>query len=176
MAKMRAPERDLLAAQAARVAAAVEVLLVGVDDLGGIAQEGNLAHHLVSARAVLAHDLGFIGGERSALEQDGVGGGDLADVVQEGAARDDAELLLVEADLAGQGDGVGGDAAGVAFGLGVAQVQRVAHGLQRDVVTFLQVVHGGAQTAGAEADDLLQVLAVRGVLLQQAAVVQRAER
>ena len=116
------------------------------------------------------------GVEHSVFEQDGVGGGDLADVVQEGAARDDAKLLLVEAQLAGQGDGVGGDAARVAFGLGVAQVERVAHGLQGNVVTFFQVVHGGAQTGGAGVDDLLQVLAVRGVLLQQAAMLQCAQR
>jgi hypothetical protein len=61
----------------------------------------------------------------------------------------------------------------VAFGLGVAQVQRIAHRLQRKVVTSLQVLHGGAQTPGSRGDDLFQILPVRDVLLQQAAVLQR---
>ena len=123
---------------------------------------------------MLAHDHDLVGVELAGLEQDAVGRGNFADVVQEGAACDDAKLFRVDAHLAGERNGVGGDAAGVTLGLGVAQIERIAHRLEGKVVTLLQVVHGGAQSAGAGGDDLLQVLQVGGILFVQAAVLQHA--
>ena len=142
-------ERDLFAAEAAWIAGAIEALLVGVDDFGGFAEEGDFADHFVAALAVLAHDGHFFGVEPAGFEKDAVGGGDLADVVEEGAAGDDAELVGFDAHGAGEGDGVGGDAFGVAFGLLVAEVEGVAHGFEGDVVAALEVLHGGAEAAGA---------------------------
>ncbi len=78
------------------------------------------------------------------------------------------------ADLARERDGVGGDAAAVALGLGVAQVEGVAHGLEGDVVGPLEVLHGGAETAGAGVDDFLQVLQVGVVLALEPAVLDGA--
>src|SRR5277367_370572 len=81
---------NLFATQAAWIASSVELLLMGVDDLGGIAEEGDLADHLVAALAVLLHDGHLFGGESAGFEKNGVGGGDLSDVVEEGSTCDDS--------------------------------------------------------------------------------------
>ncbi len=49
-------EGNLYTAQAAWITRAVEALLVGVDDLGGFAEEWDLTDHLVAAFAMLLHD------------------------------------------------------------------------------------------------------------------------
>ena len=86
---------------------------------------------------------------RAGLEQDAVGRGDLADVVEKGAASDGAQVVGFDAHGLCERDGVGGDSPGVAFGLFVTQVERIAHGFQRDVVAAFEVLHGRAQTAGS---------------------------
>src|SRR6185312_16156096 len=97
--------------------------------------------------------------------QDAIRSRDLADVVEKGAASDGAQLVGPDVHGAGQGDGVGGDSPGVAFGLLVTQVERVAHSFEGDVVAALEILHGGAEPAGTGGDDGLQVLEVNGVLL-----------
>ncbi len=94
--------------------------------------------------------------------------------MEEGSAGDDAEFVGFDAHGLGECDGVGGDAAGVAFGLLVAEIERIAHGFEGDVVAALEVLHGGAQAAGAGGDDRFQVLAVDGVLFSQAAMLDAA--
>ena len=75
---------------------------------------------------------------------------------------------------AGEGDGVGGDALGVAFSLGVLQVEGVAQGLKGDVVGVLQILHGLAEHFGSGADDLLEVLLVVVAVLKGLSVVESA--
>src|SRR5205823_11311247 len=79
-------EWDLIPAQPARIAAAVEALVVGDDDLSLApkavdAGEDGLAEFGVP----LDHDP-FLGVERARLAQDRVGDADLADVVQQAGA------------------------------------------------------------------------------------------
>src|SRR6185437_10720652 len=83
-------ERNLLAAQSAGIPGAVPGFLMGVDDLRGLAQEGDFADHLIAALAVGTHDLALLRREFAGLEEDTVGNGDLADIMEEGAAGDDA--------------------------------------------------------------------------------------
>ena len=59
-----------------------------------------------------------------------------------------------------QGDGVSGDALGVAFGFGVLEIQRVAERFERDVVGVLEIFHGVAQHFGAGAHHFFQALVV----------------
>ena len=94
--------------------------------------------------------------------------------MQKGAARDDLDLRRGDAHGAGQRDGVRGHPLGVAFGLGVLQVERVAQRLQRDVVGVLQIFHGLAEHLGSGAHHLLKVLLVVVALLQELAVVEGA--
>ena len=147
---------------------------MGVDDLAGLFKERDFADDLIAALTVLTHNFHFVRVKLAGLEEDGVGCGDLADVMEECSASDDAEFFRVEAQFSRQLDSVSGDAAGVPFGFGVAQIKRVAHGFKGDVVAAFQLLHGGAKTAGAGADDLFEVLAVGDVLLAEATVVYGA--
>ena len=108
------------------------------------------------------------------LAQNLVGDGHFADVVQECAAGNDLDLLRRNAHGAGQGDGIGGDALGVAFGLRVLEVEGVAERLEGDVVGVFQILHGVAQHLGAGADHFFQALVVVVGLLKGVAVVERA--
>ena len=163
-------ERDLTAAKAAWVAGAVEALLVGVDDFGSFAEEGDFADHLVTAHAVLAHDGFFFGGEAAGFKEDAVGCGDLSDVVEEGAAGDYFELGGLNAHGACDSDGVGGDSLGVAFSLLITEVEGVAHGFEGDVVAALELVHGFAEPAGAGGDHVFEIVEVEILLLAEASV------
>ncbi len=80
--------------------------------------------------------------------------------MQEGAAGNDLDFLGRNAHGAGQGDGVGGDALGVAFGFGVLEVEGVAERLEGDVVGVLQIFHGVAQHLSAGADHFFEALVV----------------
>ena len=71
-----------------------------------------------------------------------------------------------------QRDGVRGHALGVALGLGVLQVQRVAQRLQRHVVGVFQILHRVAQHLGARPHHLLQALLVVLALFQHLAMLQ----
>src|ERR1700734_498714 len=101
-------EGNLFTAKAPRVAGAVEALLVCVNDLGGFAEEGYFADHRVAALAVLLHNGHLFGIEPAGFEEDGVGRGDLADVVEEGSASDRAEIVGFNAHSLRERDGVGG--------------------------------------------------------------------
>ena len=90
-----------------------------VNDLRSFGEEGNLAQHLVAAIAVFAHDGAFFFGQRAWFAKDGIGYGHLANVVQEGAACDDANAVAGESHGAGDGNGKCRHPLGVAFGLGI---------------------------------------------------------
>ena len=81
---------------------------MGIDDLGGLAEKGNFAHHLVAAFAMLFHDRHLFVGEFAALEKNAVGRGDLADVMQKCASRDDSQVIGLESNGLCQCDGIGG--------------------------------------------------------------------
>src|SRR5580704_3125660 len=99
------PERDLFTLELARIASAIEILLMRVDDLGSFLEERNFLQHAITVIAVLAHafDLGRI--EFAWLVQDGVRDGHLSDVVQEGAAGNHVNLILGHAHGTSDGDG-----------------------------------------------------------------------
>src|SRR5919198_3479387 len=98
-------ERDFLALESARVAGSVPALLVGVDDLSGVLQEGDFAHYLISQLAVLAHLLDLFRVERARFPQYRIADGHLADVVQEGAVRDGLDFFIRQPHGSGDGDG-----------------------------------------------------------------------
>src|SRR5437879_2185333 len=89
------PQRDSLAAQAARVTRAIVELLVRQNDFRGVAKKWDAAEHGVANLAVPPHDVALLIGERAGLAQDLVGDGHLTDVVQEGRAGDAREQLRV---------------------------------------------------------------------------------
>src|SRR5215472_4611303 len=84
---------DLLALQTAWVPRAVIFFLMGIDDFGSFGKKRDSAENLVSAIAMFPHGRDFFRIKLSRLEQDGVGDGHFAKVVEEGPARDDADLV-----------------------------------------------------------------------------------
>ncbi|MPN13026.1 hypothetical protein SDC9_160346 [bioreactor metagenome] len=128
-------ERNIGAAQAVRVAAAVPLLVVAEsNDAGGFEQfVVVLADDLGTHHRVLVHDLPFFGVELAGFEQDGVGDADLADVVHRRRVEDDVGRFFPHAVRQG-------DQAGV-----VAHAQHVVAG-------FVVLEFGGAAEAP---DDLL---------------------
>ncbi len=78
-------QRNLLAAQPIGIAAAVEPLMVMAHDRPRALQRSKRAAQAIADHRVLLHDLEFLRGERTALQQDRVGHADLADVVEHAA-------------------------------------------------------------------------------------------
>ena len=170
-AKMRAPTGISRPRQAVGIAGTVEMFLMAKDDLGCAGEEGDLAQHLIAARAVFAHKLALLFRELAGLAQNLVGDGHLADVVQEGAAGNDLDLFRRNAHGARQGNGIGSDALGVAFGLRILEVEGVAQRLEGHVVGVLEILHGVAQHFSAGADHFFEALVVALGFLKGAAVV-----
>ncbi len=73
------------------------------------------------------------------LVQNLVGNGHLADVVQESSASDDGDLFAGQPHGLGNRNGEGGHAPGMAFGLTIFQIERIAQSFQRDVIGALQI-------------------------------------
>ena len=85
-------QRDVLADEAARVAAAVDALVVGEDDVGHRAVAVDAPDEARTLVGVRADDLPVLVVELAVGQQDAVGEGELADVVQQAGRVD--ELLL----------------------------------------------------------------------------------
>src|SRR5882762_11811768 len=96
---------NFLATQTARISRAIPFFLVGINDVGSLGQKWNFAQHLIAVVTVLAHDADFFSRERSRLAQDAVRNGHFADVMQESAASDNANLFVGEAAMTSHGDG-----------------------------------------------------------------------
>src|SRR4051794_12482100 len=77
------PDRDLLALQAVRVAAAVEALVLAADDASHRAEARDRSQDALADDRVGLHDLELVVGQLGGLVEDVVGDGDLADVVQQ---------------------------------------------------------------------------------------------
>src|SRR3970282_2729862 len=92
---------DALTAEAVRVALAVPVLVVVVDDGEDVHQERHALADLAAAVAVLLDDGELVRRELAALFEDGVRHDDLANIVQGGAHAHDLDLPLGTGKLAG---------------------------------------------------------------------------
>jgi hypothetical protein len=65
--------------------------------------------------------------------------------VQESATGNDTHPVVRQVHGTRNGDGEGGNSLGVAFGLGILQIECIAERLQRDVVRALEFGHGTFQ-------------------------------
>ena len=110
-----------------------------------------MAQDLRADLRVLDHQRPLLGGQRAGLEQDRVGHGDLADVVEQEAELD----LGVDLDAGGVGDPqpVGGDALGVLARVGVARLDRVGERQHGRLVGAAQLLRAVALLL----EDLAQV-------------------
>ena len=122
--------RDFLALEAARIAFAVDPLVVGEDDVGDRAvavQRGDDAGALLRV-ALDQHPV--LVGERHVGLEDAVGEDELADVVQQRGDVDELLFLFREAGAVGDRPRVAGDRRRVAGGHLVPQVERAQQGAQ----------------------------------------------
>ncbi len=121
---MRDGERDLVADQSRRVAAAVDVLVVVEDRVRHRAIAVEAPHERSALLRVAAHYRPVLVGEDLGV-QDAVGERELADVVQQPGGVREVLIGLVESHLARQRTGVAGDGGGVASGHAVSQRKRL---------------------------------------------------
>ena len=147
-------ERDAVAREAVRVAAAVPALVAGADELPDAHQRGRGLHDPLADQRVAAHERPLLLVERPALVQDGLRQGDLAHVVQLGGGHHAVDGVVVEAEAAGDGAGHHADLLPVAAEVRVPLVERAAQ-------------HAGRLHAGRDAP---------AVLLRVEAPVGDAER
>ncbi len=147
---------------------------MGIDNLGGFLQERNALEHVVAAERVLLHYGNLIGCQRSGFAKNFVGNRHLADVVQEGAARDDRDLLLGNAHGAGDGDGISGHATRVALGFRVLHVEGIAERFQGVIVGFFQIQQRQSPLLGALRDQSLEIGLVGAIFELEAPVFESA--
>ena len=86
-------ERDVVAAQPVRIAAAVRPLVVQLDDRDVGREKRHRPQDARAGTGMLLDDVELRVGQRAGLEQHVVGHADLADVVQQRAQADDFDLL-----------------------------------------------------------------------------------
>ena len=89
-------QRDRVAPQSVRVAAAVKPFVVMADDRPYSPQEAQLAAEPIADHCVLLHQLVFVRRERPRLQEDRIGDADLPEVVKKAAARERRDVVLVE--------------------------------------------------------------------------------
>src|SRR5258706_507638 len=85
---------NIVSTQTTWVAGAIPFFLVRIDDVGSFGQKGNLSQHLIPVITVLSHNADFFSSERARFAQNGIRNSHLADVVQERATGDDANLVV----------------------------------------------------------------------------------
>ena len=150
-------ERDRVPRQAARVAAAVEALVVVPDRGHRLVEEPEPLDDPRALLGVALHDHPLVVGQRRRLEQDRVRDRELADVVEERRVAELVEVGLRELELAADRERELLDAARVAGRVGVAGVDGRREGLHRGRRAVLQ------QPVRALERDVLGLDRVRGL-------------
>ena len=146
---IRASSGIVVAVQAARVALAVDPLVVGEDDLGDRAvavQRGDDAGALLG---VAADQHPVLVGERHVRLEDAVGKDELADVVQQRGDVDQLLLLAREAGPLGDRPRVARHGGAVAGGHLVPQVERAQHRAQHPDLEAGQLLAAPLELVGA---------------------------
>ena len=153
-------ERDVVGHAAGRVPGAVPALVVVQGDLGGELDERRAAarQDLGAHGGVRLHDVELFGGQRARLQQDRVGHGHLADVVQAAGQPELRGPVVGLAQLVGDLGRHVADADGVLAGVGVAELGQHRQALERLELVLLEIVRATAdqrlELAGSQAQDL----------------------
>ena len=121
-------QRNVIAAQAERVAASVRSLVVQFDDRDVRGEKGHLSQDMRANRGVTLELLVLLGGQRRGFPKDRVADTDLADVVEKRAESEHFEVGLAEVQPPADEDRKSADPLGVTGGV---RVPRVEHGRER---------------------------------------------
>ena len=130
-------EGDVVAADAARVAGAVVLLVVVADDLARAAQEVDLRHDLRPELGVAPHDVPLLGRQRAGLREDRVGDLELPDVVEHRAELEVADAVGAEVHLRREARAERAHALAVVGGRGVLALEERREADDRAVVGAL---------------------------------------
>src|SRR5204863_4415303 len=140
-------QRDLLSAQPIRIAGAVPALVVMADDARDVLEEGNTGDDPRAVLRMFTHG-GPLGlRERPRLAQDVVWDADLADVVQDGAATEEGDVLSADPELVDDELHVAQHTIAVTTGLAVPHVERARERDESGVVGAIALAQRGLKRA-----------------------------
>ena len=125
-------KRQLVARESERIPLAVEALVVGQHQPARLLEEGDVGKHAIPELGVPLHLYPLVGRQGAGLAQDGVGDGDLPDVMDQRGLLEDGQLGVGQRQLAPEPHGEGGHLARV-HRLGAAPVERGHQGLDEIV-------------------------------------------
>ena len=148
--------RDGVAGEATRVARPVERLVMVQDDVGARPEEVELAQDPRPDLRVEPHRRPLLARERAGLEQDAVGDADLAEVMDSGGLLDELDEPLVQLELVGDFDGVGGDPLRMVEGRRIAVVDdlgEAAHGRARLALQLADVLEGAGDDRSGQHEE-----------------------
>src|SRR6266566_3278462 len=165
--------RDLLPAQAVRVARTIPPLMVVAHCRDDVAKVCERREDLGPDDDVLLDVLELFGGERTLFVQDRFAGSDLADVVQPPRDPHVLDVLLRYSELVGDRGGEVGDAGRMPAHVGVLRFQGVDQGFESGDRKPLQLHPLALQLRGAGADLFLEPLVQLAVLEQHFAPFER---
>src|SRR5256885_2183418 len=97
-----------------------------VNNFRSFSEEGNLAQHLVTTEAVLAHNRALLVIQRARFAKNRIRNCHFANVVQEGSTSDNPYTLRAESHSTRDGDGKSRHSFRVSFGFRIFQIQRIA--------------------------------------------------
>ena len=106
-------ERDLFPLEPVGIAAAVELLVMALDNRDQVRQVWRMQEHVRAVQRMSGDDQGLLARQRSRFPQQRVGDPDLADVVQQGAVLHAVQFHVAQPERARQLTREGADLAGV---------------------------------------------------------------
>jgi len=133
-ATMRAPTRNSVSPQPARVAGPIEILVMCKSDAGCVHQEGYLGTHLITPIAVLTHDRHFSRIERAGFPQNVIGDSHFSYVVQESTACNHAYPLLRNVHGPGDRNRIRSYTLRMPSVRAFLEIERLTQGIERDVI------------------------------------------
>src|SRR2546429_332254 len=166
-------DRDLLPAQAVRVARTIPPLMVVAHCRDDVAKVCERREDLRPDDDVLFDVLELFWGERTLLVQDRFARADLADVVQPAGDPHLLDVLLWHSELVSDRGGQVRDAGRMSAHVGVLRLQGVHQGFERGDRKTLQLPPLALQLRGARADLFLEPLVQLTVLEQHLAPLER---
>lgn len=116
----------------------------------GVGHERSARHDAVPDVGMGAHDLPFAFGELSVFKQNGIGDTDLADIVQQRAPVDLAQLPRVRGEVLRQHQGIAGNAFRVQSGLTLARIKRGCQCFHQSKLCLISSGRDRALLAGIE--------------------------
>jgi hypothetical protein len=149
-------ERDAFAGEAIRIASAVEAFVVMSNDGSSCAKELDRFDNAGADYGVSFHLLKFQNCQFGGFEENGVGNGDFADIMQQRSPLQHGKLRGRIVGKPGQVGSVGLYAHGVGASLAFTSIQGGNQRFQTGFVRFVKLAESNLEVARASADDIVE--------------------